>query len=193
MAELENNKVELAEEATEVTSAENTEDIEEKETFADRAAKKRAEMRGFKKAIYTFVTYIAVLFLDFIDSFKRNPIKIGAWMIAIPGIFIGFLMNYEIDSVYHTQNATKAPVFMFILVLCGMVNIFEAFSIMKNKNFGSILIATILYTIIDDGDGKFIAANYGSFATVIVSMILSVVGIVICWIHRDKEYKKDKF
>lgn len=208
MAELENNKVELAEEATEVTSVENTEDIEEKETFADRAAKKRAEMRGFKKAIYTFVTYIAVLFLDFIDSFKRNPIKIGAWMIAIPGIFIGFLMNYEIDSVYHTQNATKAPVFMFILVLCGMVNIFEAFSIMKNKNFGSILIATILSTIIvvsgfvyifdlvttiNDGDGKFIAANYGSFATVIVSMILSVVGIVICWIHRDKEYKKDKF
>lgn len=209
MAELENNEVEeVVEEAAEEVVEETTDTIEEKETFADRAAKKRAEMKGFKKVMYTFITYIAIVFLDFIDSFRRNPIKIGAWLIAIPGVFIGFLMNYEIDSVYHTADATKAPVFMFILILCGMINIFEAFSITKNKNFGSILIATILsavivvsgfiyiidlVTTINDKDGEFITANYGSFITVGASMILTVVGIVICWIHRDKEYKKDKF
>lgn len=200
MAELENNVEEVVEETTDV--------VEEKETFADRTAKKLAEMRGFKKVMYMFITYIAILFLDFIDSFKRNPIKIGAWMIAIPGVFIGFLMDYEIDSVYHTQDATKAPVFMFILILCGMINIFEAFSITKNKNFGSILIATILgaiiivsgfiyifdlVTTINDHGYGFIGANYGSFITVGVSMLLTIVGIVICWIFRDKSYKKDKF
>lgn len=198
MAELENN-------VNEVAQAETT----EKMIYADRVAAKKASMKpGFGKAMYSFFTFIVIWFIDFFDSFKRNPIKIGAWMLAIPGIFIGFLMNFEIDTVYHLTQCKYAPICMFILILSGMINIFEAFSVSKNKNFGSILIATIL-TLIICGAGvvwiydvvtqthkanqDFISANYYSFITVGVSMALSVAGCVVAWINMDKTYKKDKF
>lgn len=177
--------------------------------FADRVeAKKKTIKNPFVRVCYSFVMFIAVAFLDFIASFKRNPIKIGAWLIAIPGVFIGFLMNFELDTVYTFTEANKAPLCMFILVLCGMINIFEAFSITKNRDFASILIATVLALVItvsgviyildinktvNDLDETLTSNAVKSFITIGGSILLSIVGVVIAWIFRDKNYKKDKF
>ena len=97
---------------------------------------------------------------------------------------------------------------MFILVLCGMINIFEAFSITKNRDFASILIATVLALVItvsgviyildinktvNDLDETLTSNAVKSFITIGGSILLSIVGVVIAWIFRDKNYKKDKF
>lgn len=205
MAEINNENVEeVVVEETPATTADNT----EKTVFADRVAAKKASIKNpFVRFLYGFVTFFAVWFLDFIDSFKRNPIKLGGYLIALPGIFIGFFMNFEINSVYSIE-VTYAPFCMFVLVLCGMINIFEASGIISKKNFSSILIATILSAFITltgvlfivdvlngnkEADEGISGQNIGSFFTIGISIVSSIVGCVIAWIHRDREYKRDKF
>lgn len=195
--------------STEASVLDETVAEEKKVLFADRCrAKKETINNGFVRFLYGFITAIAIWFVDVVDSIKRNPIKIGAYLIAIPGIFIGFFMNVEIDTIYKTQTHW-APLFVFALVLAGMINIFEAFSIISKKNFGSILIASILTGLIvvagivyiyEISDGvksnsqlEFDSTVIRSFIVITVSMILSVVGCVIAWIFRDKNYKRDKF
>lgn len=204
MAEINNENL-----STEASVVDETVAEEKKVLFADRCrAKKESINNGFVRFLYGFITAIAIWFVDVVDSIKRNPIKIGAYLIAIPGIFIGFFMNVEIETIYKTQTEW-APIFVFALVLAGMINIFEAFSIISKKNFGSILIASILTGLIvvagivyiyEISDGvksssqlEFDSIVIRSFIVITVSMILSVVGCVIAWIFRDKNYKRDKF
>lgn len=204
MAEINNENL-----STEASVVDETVAEEKKVLFADRCrAKKESINNGFVRFLYVFITAIAIWFVDIVDSIKRNPIKIGAYLIAIPGIFIGFFMNVEIETIYKTQTQW-APLFVFALVLAGMINIFEAFSIISKKNFGSILIASILTGLIvvagivyiyEISDGvksspqlEFDSIVIRSFIVITVSMILSVVGCVIAWIFRDKNYKRDKF
>lgn len=204
MAEIKNENL-----STEASVVDETVAEEKKVLFADRCrAKKESINNGFVRFLYVFITAIAIWFVDVVDSIKRNPIKIGAYLIAIPGIFIGFFMNVEIETIYKTQTEW-APIFVFALVLAGMINIFEAFSIISKKNFGSILIASILTGLIvvagivyiyEISDGvksssqlEFDSIVIRSFIVITVSMILSVVGCVIAWIFRDKNYKRDKF
>ncbi len=176
--------------------------------FADRVKEKQSTMKpGFVKGMYVFVTFIAVWFLDFIDTFKRNPSKLGAYLIALPGIFIGFFMNLEIDTVY-PLDVKIAPVCMFILVICGCINIFEASGIIKYRNLKTIIISGILSIVIfaaglayiievikktDEISGDLTSTNIKSFITVGISMICGIVGTIIAFIFRDKNYKKDKF
>ncbi len=176
--------------------------------FADRVKEKQSTMKpGFVKGMYVFFTFIAVWFLDFIDTFKRNPSKIGAYLIALPGIFIGFLMNLEIDTVY-PLDVKVAPVCMFILVICGCINIFEASGVIKYRNLKTIIIAGVLSLVIfaaglvyiieviqksDDINRELNTTNIESFITVGISMVCGIIGTIIAFIFRDKNYKKDKF
>lgn len=191
---------------TEQVSEEIT--AEENLKFADRVKANKAQMKpGFKKALYSFVMYFAVLFSDIGASFKRSPAKIGAFLIAAPGIFIGFFLNYEIDTIYPI-TARWASFCMFVLVLCGCVNIFEAFEINKNRDIKSIVIAGLIALLIavcgvvyiidvnkaiKDQGASINGTNIKSFIAVGLSSILGLIGVVIAFIFRDKNYKKDKF
>lgn len=188
--------------------AEELTNDEPSERYADRVAARLSEMEpGFKKAWVSFYTFFAIWFIDFIDSFKRNKMKIAGYLIAVPGVFIGFLLDYEIDSVY-SLGVTYAPVCMFILVLAGYINIFESAQLIKNKNLSTVIIASALTLLIvvtgvlyivdvidttNEQNMSISSTNVKSFITVGSSMVLSVVGCVLAFIWRDKNYKKDKF
>lgn len=133
--------------------------------------------------------------------------KIAGYLIATPGIFIGFLLDYEIDSIY-SLGVKKAAISMFILVLVGYINIFEAAQLIKNKNLGTCIIVAVLTAVIavsgiiyitdiinvtNDYGYDLTDVNIKSFITVGVSVVLSIVGCVLAFIWRDKNYKKDKF
>lgn len=176
--------------------------------FADRAAVKRENMpNGFKKGFFVFWSTLVIWFLDWIETFKRNKIKIAALLIMIPGVFIGFLLDYEIDSVY-SLGVKVAPVCMFILVLCGYINIFEGFQLIGKKNLGTIIIISVLTLVLiicgilyisdvnkvtKDQNMEITSTNVISFIIVGSSMVVSLVGCVLAYIWRDKNYKKDRF
>ena len=66
---------EIKNEELETPIVENVDNNSENTRFADRVAAKRASMpNGFKKGMYVFFMSIAVWFVDFIDTFKRNKI-----------------------------------------------------------------------------------------------------------------------
>ena len=125
----------------------------------------------------------------------------------IPGVFIGFLLDYEIDSVY-SLGVKVAPVCMFILVLCGYINIFEGFQLIGKKNLGTIIIISVLTLVLimcgilyisdvnkvtKDQNMEITSTNVISFIIVGSSMVVSLVGCVLAYIWRDKNYKKDRF
>ena len=199
---------EIKNEELETPIVENVDNNSENTRFADRVAAKRASMpNGFKKGMYVFFMSIAVWFVDFIDTFKRNKIKIGAFLIATPGIFIGFLMNFEIDSIMRL-GVKKAPICLFALTLCGYINIFEATVLTKKKNLFTVIIVSLLSLIITvtgfvyiidvinvtkDQNLTLNSNNIISFIIIGMSIALSLAGCVIGFIFRDKNYKKDKF
>ncbi len=180
----------------------------EKLKFADRVKAKEAQMKpGFKKGLYVLIMYFAILFVDIHASFRRSPAKYGAFLIAAPGIFIGFFLNFEIDTIY-PLTARWAAFCMFVLVLCGCVNIFEAFEINKNRDLKSIIIAGLIALLIavcgivyivdvnkaiKDQGASINSTNIKSFICVGLSSVLGLIGVLIAFIFRDKNYKKDKF
>lgn len=207
MAEIENKEV--VETTVENGTNQNANSYEEKLVFADRVKAKEATMKpGFVKGLYSFVMFIAVWFVDVINSFKTNPSKIGAYLIALPGIFIGFFMNFEIDSIY-PLDVKYASICMFILVMCGCINIFEASGIIKKRDLKDIIIAGVLSIVIfvtglmyildvvnttsDTPNVSINSTNIKSFICVGISMACGIVGTIIAFIFRDKNYKKDKF
>ena len=47
----------------------------------------------FAKAFKAFGKYLARVWKDFIASFRYNNMKLAGWLIAVPGIFIGFFFS----------------------------------------------------------------------------------------------------
>lgn len=180
--------------------------------------------------------YIKYLFVDFFTSFKYNKMKLAGWLVAIPGIFLGFFLTFHIPVVNafaFTGTVTSSTgalitrtyfpdisgIILFILVLFGILNLFTAFNMMSKKNLGSVVTATIttvvilvvgaiyLYMIflfaslVANGSVKLSnnqtftwSTNYiMSVGSVVISMIASVVGVILGFIFRDKNYKKVKF
>ena len=114
-----------------------------------------------------FGKYIARVWKDFIASFRYNNMKLAGWLIAVPGIFIGFFLQWHapavkqmafdivtIDEESFRQIKTSAIGFdytgiaLFVLMLAGILNIFGAASVMGKKNLGSVVRATIFTGII---------------------------------------------
>lgn len=128
------------------------EEVEKKEN------KIAAAFKGFGK-------YIARVWKDFIASFKYNNMKLAGWLIAVPGIFIGFFLQWHAPTVKQLAFNYSVVVgedlvsksyigfdftgiALFVLMLAGILNIFGAAAVMSKKNLGSVVRATIFSSII---------------------------------------------
>ena len=113
-------------------------------------------------------TYFKNVFGSFIDGFKYNNMKLAALLVAIPGLVIGFFlvahaaavgqMDFTFEkysAVYDTMYQYKLPampfdatgIAVFLLMLFGILNVFNALSMSGKKNLGSVVIATV-FTVI---------------------------------------------
>jgi len=130
---------------------------------------KNTEAKGIKKVLLMFGTYIKNVFYDFITSFKYNNMKLPGFLIAVPGVFIGFFLVFHAPVVsdmkfsYATYDLDTFEVItgnylgfdytgiaLFLLMLFGILNVFTAASVMSKKNLGSVvkaLLSTIVITI----------------------------------------------
>ena len=112
-----------------------------------------------------FGKYLARVWKDFIASFRYNNMKLAGWLIAVPGIFIGFFLQWHapavkqmafehagiIDGEYTKINELGfdyTGAVLFVLMLAGILNIFGAAAVMGKKNLGSVVRATIFTSII---------------------------------------------
>lgn len=121
----------------------------------------------FALAFKSFGKYLARVWKDFIASFRYNNMKLAGWLIAVPGIFIGFFLQWHAPvvkqlafeyKVYDTvadELVTKnyigfdyTGIALFILMLAGILNIFGASAVMSKKNLGSVVRASIFTGII---------------------------------------------
>ena len=92
--------------------------------------------------------------------------KLAGWLIAVPGIFIGFFLQWHAPAVkqmsfnhafinedFELVNVNEigfdyTGIILFALMLAGILNIFGAASVMGKKNLGSVVRATIFTGII---------------------------------------------
>lgn len=119
----------------------------------------------FALVFKTFGKYIVRVWKDFIASFKYNNMKLAGWLIAVPGIFIGFFLQWHapavkqmafdhagiVDGEFKQINELGfdyTGAVLFILMLAGILNIFGAASVIGKKNLGSVVRATIFTGII---------------------------------------------
>ncbi len=192
----------------------------------------------FALVFKTLGKYLARVWKDFIASFKYNNMKLAGWLIAVPGIFIGFFLQWHAPAVkqmtfeYSKFNEETfviekinaigfdyTGIALFILMLCGILNIFGAASVMGKKNLGSVVRATIFTGIITVAGALYLFAifyfnslvqkgtinvttdgsawsiwNSSDFIMSIISIIVSIVcaiaGCVLGFINYDRTYEK---
>lgn len=189
----------------------------------------------FVKVLKMFLQYLKNLGYDFITSFKYNNMKIASILIAVPGVFFGFFLNSHSNVLAKLQFSKEefvmtdeffgtaevfAPgmpfnfsgILIFIMMLCGILNLFYAVTLSGKKNLGTVVMATIMtsifiiagalyfYTIFYYKhlcDTKWIPKDFAftgdiifSLTTVIVSILASVTGCVIGFIRYDRTYEK---
>lgn len=130
---------------------------------------KNTEAKGIKKILLMFLTYIKNVFYDFITSFKYNNMKLPGYLIAVPGVFIGFFLVFHAPVVSNMKFSFETydlntyekisgnylgfdytAIVLFLLMLFGILNVFTAASVMGKKNLGSVvkaLLSTIVITI----------------------------------------------
>lgn len=112
----------------------------------------------------SFANYIKYIFVDFFTSFKYNKMKLPGFLVAIPGIFLGFFLTFHIpvvnsysfisagyvDGVYTEMEYFPdiSALILFVLVLFGILNLFTAFNMMSKKNLGSVVTSTITTVVI---------------------------------------------
>ena len=160
--------------------------------------------------LYMVVLQIAVSSVDFAFSIKRNPSKGAGLLIAAPGVFIGFLLKFQIEAVYALSGLKEASFCLFVLVMGGAVNIFCASSVMKKRSLGASIFATIVTLIVTLGGVFYLRDIFGgittttnagldilyqvyfSIVTVVLSLVLSIAGVVLSYIFHDRNYKKER-
>ena len=125
------------------------------------------EAKGIKKVLLMFWQYIKNVFYDFFTSFKYNNMKLAGYLIAVPGVFIGFFLNFHAPVVKQMTFAWTefnevtwetvsgnylgfdyTGIVLFVLMLFGILNIFTAASVMGKKNLGSVVIATLSSAVV---------------------------------------------
>lgn len=119
---------------------------------------------GFKKALKAVGTYFKNVFGGFIDSFRYNNMKLAAILVALPGLIIGFFLiaharainemsfkfvDFNTDYMkFYEYNIPQMPfdgtaISVFLIMLFGILNVFNALSMSNKKNLGSVVIATV--------------------------------------------------
>lgn len=112
----------------------------------------------------SFGRYVKFIFFDFFTSFKYNKMKLPGFLVAVPGIFLGFFLTFHIPVVNQFAFSQKTNIdgvittveyfpdfsalVLFVLVLFGILNLFTAFNMMSKKNLGSVVTATITTVVI---------------------------------------------
>ena len=105
----------------------------------------------FKTGLKAFGRWIKYIFVDFINSFKYNNMKLAGLLILIPGAIFGFFLNFHALTVRDINlTTTKGDLYngmfdysglvLFGLMLVCILNIFAGFSLMNKKNKGSVII-----------------------------------------------------
>lgn len=184
-------------------------------------------------------------FSDFFKSFKYNKCKLAGYLIATTGVVIGFFLQIHYESAMHFQVVSDEVVnlwtelsggelilkkevdysglYMFGMVLCGCVNIFNGVSLMKKKNLGTVITSGLISVLIVFFGVMWIQCFYHtqylvttiptgysipyvnlstpynifngngimSMVCVYIAMITSVLGTVLGFINRNKNYKKE--
>jgi hypothetical protein len=126
------------------------------------------EMPEKKNVLKAMGGYFKKVFGTFIDGFRYNNMKLAALLVAIPGLVIGFFlvahaaavsqMDFTFErysDMYDTMYQYNLPqmpfdatgIAIFLLMLFGILNVFNALSMSGKKNLGSVVIATV-FTVI---------------------------------------------
>ena len=113
-----------------------------------------------KKALKALGKYFKEVWLNFLEGFKYNNLKLAALLVAVPGLFIGFFLGFHSDCVtyidfaldnqgnYYVFSFDFSAMCLFILMLAGILNIFSALSLSNKKNLGSVIKCLLGTTII---------------------------------------------
>lgn len=64
----------------------------------------------FVKILKTFGRYLKFTFIDFINSFKYNNMKLAAILFALPGLFLGFFMFAHVPTIRNVQTSYKEAI-----------------------------------------------------------------------------------
>lgn len=118
----------------------------------EETPKKEGSFSGVFKMLGS---YLKDVFLNFIQSFKYNDMKLAAILAAIPGFGLGFFLYFHASVVNVItfkivgQKANYGLPFdwsamvLFFMMLFGILNIFGAVSMSSKKNLGSVITTTI--------------------------------------------------
>ena len=181
---------------------------------ANEPVEKETKREGF-----SFKKYLLNIWFNFIDSFKYNPCKLPGILVALPGLFIGFFLEFhsKVRFIVMPGQADLSGFYMFVMVLLGCINIFNGVGLSSKKNLGSIIISSVcslvitvfgilwIYSIINSfalqSSGKVIMetplkfdVNYIlSVICVVLAIVCSIAGCILGYFKRDKNYKKVKF
>ena len=172
-----------------------------------------------KKEGFSFKKYILNVWLSFLDTFKYNPCKLAGILVALPGLFIGFFLEFHSKVRFVVQDGTPdlSGFYMFVMVLLGCINIFNGVGLSSKRNLGSVIISAIcslvitvfgilwIYSIIN----SFVLVKTGkvdlknpleldinvimSIICVVLAIGCSIAGCILGYFRRNKEYKKVKF
>ena len=122
------------------------------------------EVKGFFNHIKYFFKN---LYLDIVASFKYNNMKLSGMLICVPGVMLGFFINfhyqiiktlsYKVETEEYFDAALGqwvggdivslipdfSAVCFFALMLFGTLNVFTGFGCMGKKNKGSVISAAV--------------------------------------------------
>lgn len=122
------------------------------------------EMPEKKSAGKVLGNYFKSVFGGFLDSFKYNNMKLASLLVAIPGLVIGFFLVAhastlnQIDFTFEFYNEQyfsfdkytlpqipfdASAISVFLIMLFGILNVFNALSMSNKKNLGSVVISTV--------------------------------------------------
>ncbi|MDE7161886.1 MAG: hypothetical protein K2N65_03900 [Anaeroplasmataceae bacterium] len=170
-----------------------------------------------KKEAFSFKKYLLNIWLGFLDSFKYNPCKLAGILVALPGFFIGFFLEFhsKVRFVVLEGQLDLSGFYMFIMVLLGCINIFNGVSLSSKRNLATVIISSVCSLVITvfgilwvySIGMSFVNAqkitlvnplkfdiNYVmSIICVILAIICSIAGCILGYFKRNKDYKKVKF
>lgn len=126
------------------------------------------EKKSFGSVMKGLGKYFKNVFGGFIDGFKYNSMKLPALLVAIPGLLIGFFLVLHYNTIsqlsytfqeYNIQDFKiytyyfpgvpfdATAISIFLIMLFGILNVFNALSMSGKKNLGSVVTATVFTAI----------------------------------------------
>lgn len=144
---------------------------------------------------------------DFVDSFKVKPWKVCTILFMIPAIFIGLFLGTHYDAIIGLSSKYAISGFLlFLVILLGCVNIFNALGFNSKRSLFMAVFATIIavfsivcsaiYTALfllakSDGTYAFIGATYTSLIIIWVSELCGLAGAILSYFFIDHNREKE--